>query len=93
MTQTTMPVALPIGSTIASNPNGPRTSRFRVLGSSERGYQVWLSRDGLNWIPAGESHSSYKELANAFAESYPRPAEIHDAVLEAASTSRAERPG
>jgi hypothetical protein len=35
MMQTTKPVALRIGSTIASNPTGPRTSRFRVLGNSE----------------------------------------------------------
>jgi hypothetical protein len=93
MTQTSMPAALPIGSTIAATPTGPRTSRFRVLGNSERGFQVWLSRDGLNWIPAGEPHTSYEDLANAFAESYPRPAEIHDAVFAAAFASKAQLPG
>jgi hypothetical protein len=84
MSSTTSIEARPIGSLIASNPPGPRPSYFRVLGNNLRGFQVWLSRDGLNWIPAGESHTSYPEMAAAFAEHYPRPAEILDAVLAAA---------
>jgi len=88
MTLTTTPEALAIGSLIASNPPGPRPSHSRVLGSRQRGFQVWLSRDGLNWIPIGESHTTYAEMAAAFVEGYPQPAEIHDPVLAAAYAAR-----
>jgi hypothetical protein len=85
MTQTAAAVeALPIGSIIAANPPGARPSHFKVLGSRQRGFQVWLSRDGLNWLPTGDSYSSYEDLAAAFAASHNRPAEIHDPILAAA---------
>jgi hypothetical protein len=82
--------ALAIGSIIASNPPGPRPSHFKVLGNSQRGFQVWLSRDALSWLPLGDCHTRYADLATAFAESYPRPATIHDPVVAEAYAAKAE---
>lgn len=89
MTLTTVTETLSIGSIIASNPPGPRPSQFKVLGNSQHGFQVWLSRDGLSWIPVGDSHTSYADLACAFAKSYPQPANIYDPVVAAAYAAKA----
>jgi hypothetical protein len=88
MTPTNTTESRPHGNLIASNPTGTRPIQFRVLGNAQRGFQVWLSRDGMSWIPAGELHASYEEMAAAFAETYPRPAEIHDAAIAAAYDSQ-----
>src|SRR5579871_5604031 len=54
--------ALPIGAAIASNPPGVRASCFKVLGNDHLGFQVWLSRDGLTWLPFGQTYASYREM-------------------------------
>ena len=75
---------LPIGAAIASNPPGVRASCFKVLGNDQLGFQVWVSRDGLTWLPFGQTYATYREMATAFAGSYPRPAEILDPIIAAA---------
>jgi hypothetical protein len=75
---------LPTGAQIASNPPGVRPSHFKVLGNSQLGFQVWLSRDALTWLPFGQAYAAYAEMAVAFAETYPRPEQVLDPVIAAA---------
>jgi hypothetical protein len=61
-------------------------------GNSQRGFQAWLSPDGVNWIPAGESTFHLRRNGFGFRRNYPRPAEIYyDAVFAAAYDSQAAR--
>ena len=75
---------LATGSLMASNPPGPRPSHFKVLGNEQLGFQVWLSRDGLTWLPFGQGYPTSLELAAAFAASQPRPAVVLDPVVASA---------
>lgn len=75
---------LPIGAAVAANPPGVRATCFKVLGNDQRGFQMWLSRDGLTWLPFGQTYATYREMATAFAASYPRPPEVLDPVIAAA---------
>lgn len=53
---------------------------------------MWVSRDGLACLPFGQRYATYREMAIAFAGSYPRPAEVFDPVIAGAYDAQEATP-